>query len=1004
MNNRHKMGLAVLAGGLTFVGAASAADLIVNGSFETTGGWKGFFSTYNISTHYFAGPSIPASENAGTKFSWKHTGTSGVYTPATPVTQLVNLTAAITGPHIDAGLGQFNFSAWLASYGNPGSNPEQPYLTLQFFDAGSNQVGSTVVFDRAIPGTTAGSFWVGEVSTDGNSILPASDPTAVEPDASNHFWAKYSDTATVPPGARSALVGIKRSPNAGLTGTPDTYVDLVKLDVQDVSLTTPGLSSAVPSDGSTNLPPGVTITVTLQDRVTAVNPGTIQLQIDGSTANAGVQKSGTITTVQYTIPVALLPFSTHTYKITYSDNGSVVTTQSQQFQFTIGGYVRVTLPPPIVFENFNSTAEGTLPPGWSQTNYTDVNDANFDLGDINSAAYQTWVVVDSARFNNPLLSYATHTSFDYSAVLSQNPLAVQNGLVVSSLARSNMLFATAGYRTGISQVEYVTTPDFDTTGKNNVSVAFHSLYTQNQDSIGTLEYSIDQGATWLPVVYLINGPALIFDAHGNVDAYATLATDHSAGQTRLTDVPVYNDPNTGLNVGGNYGAFVGVASNLWAGLAPNLSARVDDDQVESKRIELYRLQGADNQAHVRLRFGYAGTDSWYWGIDDFGLYSVDPATIAAPIVSAPTPSSQIVAVGNATQFSVSVTSGGILHYQWRRNGVPLAGNTGPNMAIPAATLADAGTYDVIVTNDGGASVSASPAATLTVINPPSVITGQWDFKNGDLKATAGTDLQPFDATVTADTTFGSASSFGLPLIGTNDANVMHFVPSVLGWGGYRMTHGAQPNGGGAFVNQYTIIYDVLYPGAVDLQWRALIQSDITNTTDAEVFINNADGIGISSVYSGRVTPDVWHRIAIAFDLSGPGTAPVLTKFLDGVKVGQQTTGLSGIDGRFSLGPVALLFADNDSDNQEAYVSSVQFSSGRKSDAYLAALGGASAGKIPGLINASFQAGHTVITWSGDVGIESASSLNGPWQLVAGATSPYTVTAPTTAKFYRIVLH
>ena len=39
MRTRSTTGLAILAGGLTFVGAASATDLIVNGGFESvTGG------------------------------------------------------------------------------------------------------------------------------------------------------------------------------------------------------------------------------------------------------------------------------------------------------------------------------------------------------------------------------------------------------------------------------------------------------------------------------------------------------------------------------------------------------------------------------------------------------------------------------------------------------------------------------------------------------------------------------------------------------------------------------------------------------------------------------------------------------------------------------------------------------------------------------------------------------------------------------------------------------
>ncbi|MCC6232295.1 MAG: hypothetical protein IT580_06595, partial [Verrucomicrobiales bacterium] len=50
--------------------------------------------------------------------------------------------------------------------------------------------------------------------------------------------------------------------------------------------------------------------------------------------------------------------------------------------------------------------------------------------------------------------------------------------------------------------------------------------------------------------------------------------------------------------------------------------RVDDDRVGSKRVEFFAIPRADNQRTVRIRFAHAGTDSWYFGIDDFGLYSV----------------------------------------------------------------------------------------------------------------------------------------------------------------------------------------------------------------------------------------------------------------------------------------------------------------------------------------------------------------------------------------------
>jgi len=283
---------------------------------------------------------------------------------------------------------------------------------------------------------------------------------------------------------------------------------------------------------------------------------------------------------------------------------------------------------------------------------------------------------------------------------------------------------------------------------------------------------------------------------------------------------------------------------------------------------------------------------------------------------------------------------------------------------------------------------------LTVINPPVFVTGQWDFDNG-LAAFVGRNLEFFDATVTGDTTFGTTTSYGISDINGQPASVMHFTPSVGSWGGYKMYHQAAPNGGGAYVNQYTLVYDLYIPSAA---WRSLLQTGVGNTSDGDVFINPSGGVGISSVYNGNVTVGDWHRVAYAFDLTGPGS-PVLTKFIDGVKVGHQTTGLSAKDGRFALDIYALLFADESGDVNDTYVSSVQFSNGRRPDAFLAALGGPTASKIPGAIKASGQVGSLVIIWTGGVPLQSADSLSGPWTNVAGATSPYTPPGGST-KYYR----
>ena len=98
------------------------------------------------------------------------------------------------------------------------------------------------------------------------------------------------------------------------------------------------------------------------------------------------------------------------------------------------------------------------------------------------------------------------------------------------------------------------------------------------------------------------------------------------------------------------------------------------------------------------------------------------ATLAvelAPSIDAE-PSSQTVCVGGAAGFTVAASGTAPLSYQWRKGGVDISGETGASLAIDPAALADAGSYDVVVTNGCGSATSA--AATLTVEEPPSIST------------------------------------------------------------------------------------------------------------------------------------------------------------------------------------------------------------------------------------------------------------------------------------------
>jgi len=68
---------------------------------------------------------------------------------------------------------------------------------------------------------------------------------------------------------------------------------------------------------------------------------------------------------------------------------------------------------------------------------------------------------------------------------------------------------------------------------------------------------------------------------------------------------------------------------------------------------------------------------------------------------------------------VTAAGTGTLVYQWRKDGTDIAGASGSSYTITAAALSDNGSYDCLVSNDCGWTISAP--ATLTVIAPTAAI-------------------------------------------------------------------------------------------------------------------------------------------------------------------------------------------------------------------------------------------------------------------------------------------
>ena len=381
--------------------------------------------------------------------------------------------------------------------------------------------------------------------------------------------------------------------------------------------------STSPAPDSTGVAPNAPYRAELTNGIALES---IRLSLNGKAAAAIVTGTAQQASVTFINALLLAPASSNVYVLSFSDTGVPAKTFNLTNAFQVANYRNIELPAPLVFENFDAIPEGQVPAGWTRKSYVEIANTELDFGNLGSAAYADWTSVDASRFNGSFVTYNNPENpadwgTDYQRVNVINPANVVNGQILNEpLAKGRFLFSTSGYSIGRSQVMHITTPDYNLSGRTNVQLAFKSLWEQNQDSIGAVEYSINGGAQWLPLVYLMDEADLVKAEDGSLDAEATLNKEHG-------DLANYTD-DAGTIIGGTYGAFVGVP--ITASLAPFIQGRVNDNRVESKRYELFRVSSADNQAKVRFRFTHAGTDSWYWGIDDFGLYAGAASTTNTP--------------------------------------------------------------------------------------------------------------------------------------------------------------------------------------------------------------------------------------------------------------------------------------------------------------------------------------------------------------------------------------
>jgi hypothetical protein len=136
------------------------------------------------------------------------------------------------------------------------------------------------------------------------------------------------------------------------------------------------------------------------------------------------------------------------------------------------------------------------------------------------------------------------------------------------------------------------------------------------------------------------------------------------------------------------------------------------------------------------------------------------------------------------------------------------------------------------------------------------------------------------------------------------------------------------------VNEYTFLIDLFSPAGSRSAWRSIYQTAIGNGNDGDYFIRNSDDfLGVSELaYTPTpINETAWTRLVVTFDL---GTA--IRTYRDGALVHTHNAGT--VDGRFSLDPTVLFFADDDGENAPLHVGALAVWDGPLTDSEVAALG------------------------------------------------------------------
>ncbi|PKP22497.1 MAG: hypothetical protein CVU05_03605 [Bacteroidetes bacterium HGW-Bacteroidetes-21] len=275
---------------------------------------------------------------------------------------------------------------------------------------------------------------------------------------------------------------------------------------------------------------------------------------------------------------------------------------------------------------------------------------------------------------------------------------------------------------------------------------------------------------------------------------------------------------------------------------------------------------------------------------------------------------------------------------------------------------------------------------------PASLAGRWTFDilSNPLHAETGTDLT---LTGTHIATEGISPLDGAFNIGTGSY--------------YSCQHGIAANGGGSLVNEYSILWDVKIDNPT--VFHCLFQTNTANSNDGDGFINTNSQIGVSATsYSGfSLDAGQWYRIVMTVD-----NGSSFRYYVNGHQVMEGA--VQTVDGRYSLDPALLFFADDNGEDQMISCSQLAVFGSCLTAAEVRGLGGIRSSDIKPYLQSpsptsicvswnAFDNGSTKIDYGTTVAL--GNSVTGTYEDVSSNrwhTTDLTGLTPDTRYYYRCI--